>query len=143
MTVTWLHISDFHFKAGDPYDRDQVLGALVRSVKEFRESGRRPDLVFATGDIAYGGKPAEYEVATAFFDDVLEAAGISKERLFVIPGNHDVDRDMGVGLSRTLTSREECDRYFNPAVPKPHLLQKQGAFIKWFDDYFAGIRSIP
>jgi len=25
MSLTWLHVSDFHFKAGDPYDRDVVL----------------------------------------------------------------------------------------------------------------------
>jgi hypothetical protein len=39
MPVSWLHVSDFHFKGGDPYDRNVVLGALVRSVKEFHEQG--------------------------------------------------------------------------------------------------------
>ena len=32
MPITWLHISDFHIRAGDPYDRDVVLRALVKSV---------------------------------------------------------------------------------------------------------------
>ena len=103
MTVSWLHVSDFHFRGGDPYDRDVVLGALVRSVKWFRDNrGRRPDLVFATGDVAYAGKTKEYEVATKFFDDLVAAAGVERRQLFVVPGNHDVDRKMGTGLARTL-----------------------------------------
>jgi hypothetical protein len=31
MHLTWLHISDFHIRGGDPYDRDVVLRALVKS----------------------------------------------------------------------------------------------------------------
>lgn len=143
MQVSWLHVSDFHIRGGDPYDRDVVLKTLVKSVRYFRDRGRAPDLIFATGDIAHGGKPAEYELATKFFDDLLEAAKLEKRRLFVIPGNHDVDRTLGVGLARTLTSREDSDSYFNPEVPKPHLTQKMKAFLAWHDEYFKGIRSWP
>jgi hypothetical protein len=35
MNVTWLHVSDFHFRGGDPYDREVILRALVQSVKRF------------------------------------------------------------------------------------------------------------
>src|SRR4051794_3636082 len=143
MTVAWLHVSDFHFRADDPYDRDVVLRALVRSVREHRERGRKPDLVFATGDVAFSGKKAEYEAATPFFDDLLRAAGVGKEQLFVIPGNHDVDRDEGEALKRTLDSREEADKYFKPGAPKLHITVRQGAFVAWFNDYFNGIRSFP
>ena len=73
MKLTWLHISDFHFREGDPYDRDLVLRALVHSVAWFREHGRTPDLIFATGDIAHSGKAAEYAPATVFFDALLGA----------------------------------------------------------------------
>ena len=130
----------FPIKSGDPYDRDVVLGALVRSVEDFRKRGRRPDLIFATGDIAHSGKAAEYAAATPFFDAICEAAGIEKRRLFVIPGNHDVDRDLGFGLARTLGSREDSDRYFRPGTPKLHFV-KLREFVKWHDGYFAGIRT--
>jgi UDP-2,3-diacylglucosamine pyrophosphatase LpxH len=143
MQVTWLHISDFHIRGGDPYDRDVVLKALVRSVADYRKKGRVPDLIFATGDIAHGGKPEEYKLATKLFDDLLNAAKLDKQKLFVIPGNHDVDRDRGVGLARTLSSEDEADKYFAPASPKPHLLQKMGAFLSWHDAYFKGIRKWP
>src|SRR4051794_24494287 len=143
MRASWLHISDFHFKGGDPYDRDVVLRALVRSVREFRERGRQPDLIFATGDVAHSGQDSEYQAATAFFDALLAAAGLDRRRLYVIPGNHDVDRGQGVGLARTLGTREEADAYFGPGVPKGHIAQKQRAFLRWYNRYFEGLRTFP
>lgn len=143
MKTTFLHISDFHIRSGDPYDRDVVLRALVASVAEYRRSGRAPELIFATGDVAHGGKAAEYAIATPFFDALLAAAGLERRHLFVIPGNHDVDREMGFGLARTLDSRDDADAYFRADLPKPHLTQKLGAFVDWHDSYFAGIRAFP
>ncbi|HEX9938592.1 MAG TPA: tetratricopeptide repeat protein [Longimicrobium sp.] len=143
MAVTWLHVSDFHIRTGDGYDRNVVLKSLVASVKRFREQGRAPDLVFATGDIAFSGKEAEYALATEFFDELLGAVALSRERLFVIPGNHDVDRDLGKWLARTLASREDADDYFDPAAPKIHLTQKLAAYVVWHDEFFRGIRTAP
>lgn len=117
MNVTWLHVSDFHFRGGDPYDRDIVLRALVQSVRCFRDAGRAPDVIFTTGDVAYSGKVQEYALATRFFDDLLEAAGLDRRHLYLVPENHDVDRPLGVGLARTLDSREEADSYFGPDAP--------------------------
>ncbi len=55
MSLNWLHISDFHLKASDPYSHDVVLNALIHSVARYTKAGRKPDLIFATGDIAHGG----------------------------------------------------------------------------------------
>jgi 3',5'-cyclic AMP phosphodiesterase CpdA len=74
MQVSWLHVSDFHIRGGDPYDRDVVLKTLAKSGPVFSRPGRAPDLIFATGDIAHGGKPAEYDLATKFFEALLDAA---------------------------------------------------------------------
>jgi predicted phosphodiesterase len=142
MRVTWLHISDLHLRGGDSYDRDVVLRALITSVGKFRESGRRPDLIFTTGDVAHGGKREEYKLATTFFDALLKAAGLERRQLFVVPGNHDVDRDLGTGLARSLESVDQADRYFGPTIPKPHLTQKQGAYLRWYKEYFEGVRRL-
>ena len=82
MTLRWLHISDFHFRGGDPYDRDVVLRALVCAVRTYREQGRQPDLIFATGDIAQSGKATEYDPASAFFDAILAAAAATGHSIF-------------------------------------------------------------
>lgn len=62
MPITWLHISDFHIRAGDAYDRDVVLRALIKSGGAFHQQGRAPDLIFATGDVAQADQPGEYEL---------------------------------------------------------------------------------
>ncbi|WP_170244892.1 metallophosphoesterase, partial [Pararhodospirillum oryzae] len=144
MTLTWLHVSDFHFKGGDSYDRDVVLNALVDSVAwHIKEKGLQPDLIFATGDIASTGTRPEYEAVNGFLDALLKAAGIGKERLFVVPGNHDVNRSLGLGLARTLASETDSVGYFKPGHPKPHLTSKQGAFLEWYNRYFQGVRAHP
>jgi predicted phosphodiesterase len=143
LALNWLHLSDFHIRAGESYDRDVVLRALVASVGRYREEGRCPNVVFATGDIAFSGKAEEYARATVFFDELLVAAGLERRDLFVVAGNHDVDRGLGVGLARTLMSREEADAYFAPDAPRPHLTQKQAAFLGWYSEFFSGIRDCP
>ena len=44
-----------------------MLRALVEAVQRFRDEGRRADVIFATGDIGFAGKPGEYAIATTFF----------------------------------------------------------------------------
>ena len=141
--VTWLHVSDFHLSDKGPYSQEVILNALVSSVRRFRKEGHVPDLIFATGDIAQNGKTKEYAYATEFFNALLDAAGLQKERLFIVPGNHDVDRKMGKGLARTLDSNDDADEYLDPETPIPHLTQKLCAFSVWYNDYFSGIRSFP
>ena len=142
MKTTWLHVSDFHFRQGDTYDSAVVLKALVDSVNSFRENGRVPEFVFATGDIAYSGKNHEYVLATEFFDKLIGAAGVRRERLFVVPGNHDVDRDRALGLSRTLGSGDQANEYFGQDRPLRHIVDKQEEFLSWYNSYFEGIRSL-
>ena len=141
--VTWLHVSDFHLGDDAPYDQGVILRSLVESVQRFRQEGHRPDLIFATGDIARSGKAREYAIATTFFEALLDAAGLTRDRLFIVPGNHDVDRKMGKGLARTLDSNGDADEYFDPETPTPHLSQKLHAFAAWYNNYFSGIRSFP
>jgi len=143
MDVTWLHVSDFHLSDGAPYDQVVILRALVESVKRFREEGHVPHLIFATGDIAQFGKVKEYEVATKFFDDLLNAAGLNRDRLFIIPGNHDVDRKAGKFLARVLDTKADADEYFGTETPYPHLTLKFHAFSEWYNNYFSTIRSFP
>jgi predicted phosphodiesterase len=104
--LTWLHLSDIHFhpklKWRDGHSQDQLLSYLAQCFKD--EPHLRPDLVFCTGDIAFGALPkaplsGQYAQAKQFFDELLRVCGkdgvaLAKERLFVVPGNHDIDRGL-------------------------------------------------
>jgi predicted phosphodiesterase len=93
-TLTWIHLSDLHIKDDDLFNRKVVFEALWQDIKEFIDKGIRPDFIAFTGDVSYHGSLKEYNLAIAeFFDPLLSVTQISKERLFVIPGNHDVNRN--------------------------------------------------
>jgi len=90
-----LHISDLH--AREPNDeaawrRRGVLGdAWERNLDEVLAEGA-VDLVCFTGDAAQSGRPEEYAEATTFFETLLARIGLGRERLFVVPGSHDICR---------------------------------------------------
>jgi predicted phosphodiesterase len=94
--ITWLHLSDLHFRVNeqDTFDRDIVLKSLLDDLQLLRSrSTIRIDFIVVTGDIAYSGKAEEYALARAFLDSLLASTSLSREQLFIVPGNHDVDRD--------------------------------------------------
>ena len=92
--LRWLHLSDLHLSGEESWDRRRTLKALLRDVVEAeRKAGRGPDLVFVTGDVAERGREEDCEVALAFLRELADQAGLAPPRhLFVVPGNHDVDR---------------------------------------------------
>lgn len=91
--ITWLQISDFHMQQGDEWPNDVVLRALATSIRQRRSQGLTLDFILATGDLAFSGKKEEYELVKRFFDELVSASGAPRERIFCIPGNHDVNRD--------------------------------------------------
>lgn len=94
--LTWLHLADLQIK-GRGADIEATLAQLSSDIlAQTEKSGVRPDFVVITGDIAFSGQAVEYRYAVEFLKDLLKRLQISQERLFVIPGNHDVDREAGV-----------------------------------------------
>ena len=103
--LTWLHISDIHFHPKTEWRGSAARDALLEYLKDIydRKESWLPDLIFCTGDIAFGQTkesplPDQYEQARAFFEALLMVCGrnglsLPKERLFVVPGNHDVNRN--------------------------------------------------
>jgi hypothetical protein len=60
MPVTWLHVSDFHIREGDPYDRNVVLSALVSSVRRMRH---RSGAMLVSGEV--GVPPRQWRERSA------------------------------------------------------------------------------
>lgn len=93
-TLRIFHISDLHAREGeaDSWRRRRVLGtAWERNLDEVAAGGPI-DLVCFTGDAAFSGKPGEYAEAGDFLLATLDRLNVPRERLFVVPGNHDIDR---------------------------------------------------
>ena len=86
-----LHISDLHISCDKNFDRSVVIDPLITRIGEDIELGLKPEIIVVTGDIAYSGQKAEYQLAKILFDDLLKKLELSNDSLFIVPGNHDVD----------------------------------------------------
>jgi Predicted phosphohydrolases len=93
--IKWLHLSDYHWgEHGQSFDRDQARVHLLEDVRSMVSTIGPLNAIFFTGDLVWSGKKTEYKEAARFLDQLLETAGnLSKEHLFVVPGNHDVTWD--------------------------------------------------
>jgi 3',5'-cyclic AMP phosphodiesterase CpdA len=92
--VRILHISDLHARGSrdEHWRRRRVLGeAWDRNLEQLVQDGPF-DLLLFTGDAADWGLREEYNHATEFLQAVRQRLHIGLDRLFVIPGNHDVER---------------------------------------------------
>lgn len=92
---TWVHLSDLHFGAGTTgyrFDHRAVMHAIRRDLKE--HAPRPVDRIFVTGDIAFSATPKEYGEAKTWLEETAQAAGVGLNRLRLVPGNHDIDRQI-------------------------------------------------
>lgn len=96
-----MHLSDLHI-GGEDWQRDDVLDALVRDLPELlAERGLQPDLLLVTGDVASRGRREDYDGAFVFLERITAALGLDRtQRVFLVPGNHDVDRSRIGGMAR-------------------------------------------
>lgn len=124
-TITWLHLSDLHFTSSDlcKWDANIVLQQLVEDVKDrIDKDNLRLDFIIVSGDIAFKSAREEYALAEQFFNDLLESTDVPKKRLFIVPGNHDIDRNAITSIDKTilssLTNRKEIVSFLNSVCPK-------------------------
>ncbi len=103
--VTWLHLSDWHQK-GNEFNRKAVREKLIKDImnrEAINKDLAKIDFIVFSGDIAFSGKQEEYQTAKKeLFDPLLAACDLAPTRLFIVPGNHDLDRDKIELLSKPL-----------------------------------------
>src|SRR5438874_11492893 len=96
-----LHISDLHIRGDretDAAGRYRVLGPKwEENLKELLQRIGAIDIVCFTGDIADWGREQEYtndsyRDATKFVNSLMGILKLPMERIFIVPGNHDIQR---------------------------------------------------
>ncbi len=142
-TITWLHLSDLHFREAERWDEDIVLSKLLDDVQEqIMSEGLRPDFVIVSGDIAFQSVPEEYALAKQFLDELLEATDLPKTRLFIVPGNHDVDRKAITRIAATtvslLDNRQAVNEVLAADEDRSLMLHRFNAYAQFVGDYLAG-----
>ncbi len=89
--IHWIHFSDLHYnKVG--MQTDTMREKLPDYISEL-SAANSINYIFFTGDIRYAPKKTFQNEAADYFNKLCLAAKVEKENLFVVLGNHDVDRD--------------------------------------------------
>ena len=130
-----IHISDLHIESQlptIPIEKivDGIRGLNLESVNF---------LIIITGDIAYSGKLEQYELATKYFNELIQS--IKQEfncncNLLACPGNHDCDfpvdsavRDLVIENIRNQLTVPESSSMLEQC------LNPQNEFFKWIDKF--------
>ena len=100
---SWIHVSDIHFLHGSrklQVDQEMVLQALVKDIVTVTGSNSmkipKPDGLFITGDVVFSGgenNSNEYQFVKNWLQNIANSSDILKENVFIVPGNHDVQRN--------------------------------------------------
>lgn len=124
--MKFLHLSDLHFTtdtAGTVFDHDlKIREALLDDLgKDGRDNYQG---IFVTGDIAYHGHADEFARASTWLEDVRKKTASTPEAIFVVPGNHDVNRAI-VGEGSSLWSLHQMLRQDMPPAARSDSLDKK------------------
>lgn len=131
--IRWLHLSDFHFGL-NRYDQEFSAKKIVEHLKENLDKGVFPDFVFITGDVANTGKKSEYE---QFIDNlispIVDLLGADfLEKIFIVPGNHDLNRHVNEEFSKDKFLKPESRSFY----PDLGSALRREMLAKRFEDFF-------
>lgn len=159
--LTILHISDIQFglfhrfynkrlRFGNLSLQDQdieldtLLSILVKDVRQlcsdFGPDGlRSPQVVVVTGDLAEWGRREEFADVLDFLVGMSEKLDIPRKHFVIVPGNHDINRNV-CGAHVTLEIEEgKRDRSSDPeseCLYKDPPTQKWMYYGKFFQDFY-------
>jgi|GEM_PF-5347757 len=133
-----LHISDLHARPKDQWSTAAILAearpTLIKACETYPI-----DVVAFTGDIAFSGQKAEYDIAREWMEKVClspDGLNLDTDRLLFVPGNHDVDRSrigvQGDALEERLknaTSQADVARVFNDGPSLSTLLARHEQYV--------------
>ena len=128
-TVRWLHISDLHMREAEDAPQQTVLATMLEDISRRRATGAQVDFVVATGDLAFSGKRSEYELVAVFLRDLVASVGVSPDKVFCVPGNHDVQRERSKmcfrGARYEIQSEGDVYRFLADDEERKELLRRQ------------------
>lgn len=117
--ITILQLSDLHLDSSNTKDLQMVLNALWKDLKTSKEI----DFIVFTGDLVMAGddKDSFREAYSVFIEPLLRKTNVDKDRFFIVPGNHDIQRGaidyiIEAGLREMLTSPDRLNSFFDEEV---------------------------
>lgn len=141
--INILHLSDIHFRFDTNWSESRSREHLLEIIKNKNFGFEKIDIIVCTGDIAFGSIAAQsltdqYKEALKFFSDLKAAAGIEDNMLFIVPGNHDVDRRLTNKLADNALQQMAIDSRQNAKEVNNYVANTQREYstsIQRLDEY--------
>ena len=89
LNFKWLHLSDIHFNFSQ--HETELLRTLF--IEHIKENHHDVNALFITGDFRLGSIGKFEDRTIAFIYEILDALKLEIKDLFVVAGNHDIDRN--------------------------------------------------
>ncbi len=117
----WLHISDMHMnKCG--VDNEIMRQELL---EHLQKNNIQCQYVFVTGDLRYAPEGDFADKTVSFLEKLCDSVGAKPENLFIVPGNHDVERD-NPARSQAIDAVCGADGYYDARTGVIHSEDMQG-----------------
>ena len=133
--ITVLHLADIRLgseadSAPDVQTRQEsLLACLQTEMAELeRQHGLSPDLIVLSGDLVAGGLRSEFQQLLEFALALCQHFDLPRDRLVVVPGKHDINR-------------QHCSAYFqacagNEETPQPPYWPKWFHYVRFFNQFY-------
>lgn len=95
--IVLTHLSDIHFTRMEADGRSvlnsDIRNELLRDIPALLPKVGEFAGVLVTGDVAFAGREEEYAESKRWLGDLCGAMKCDDENVWLVPGNHDIDRD--------------------------------------------------
>ncbi len=145
-----VHVADIHYRKEEPEGSSSIINVFLDDLESQLKALDGYSLHMAiTGDIVQAGNDNEsYSKFLKEFDKKFYKIGLKKANRFMVPGNHDIDREVVKANLCTMEQDKRLfkdERLFNDLVDKSGLHKGKFENYKLFESDFSkyGIDFIP
>jgi len=142
-----IHISDFHLESENlSIEKNNIINALALDLKSQVDNNT---ILCITGDIidkgAAGFKDKEEAYIifeTVFIDKIIEENPNLKGKIFIVPGNHDIDRNRidavtEAGLKASLCDEKTLNSFIISNRSESNHLGSINGYLSWEHDFYS------
>lgn len=137
--ISILHLSDLHFNKENEYEIKTVLDSLKADIKKLKDNDEiYPYIIAISGDIANEGKKSDYDFALSWLNDLTKIFNVDKDKVFIVPGNHDVNRDELLEFSKVKFDEQKgINKFLKSTGPeKEALFKKLNNFSMFINEFY-------
>ncbi len=137
MHLRFLHISDIHFQV-ENYQSRRMRMRLLTKINELNQVNPF-NFVILTGDLSHQGQGFN-ENQMRFFEEILRILNLSKKQIYIIPGNHDIRRnvdrtDLINEIVESNNPSNTLDEYLEDEENRPKILSSFDSFSTFYFDF--------